>query len=483
MKTKIQSSEKLATDQFSPERAVVQSKRLSARLLFGLLVAAAVTSSLPAQQNLEDGDDNGYDRGTPGDPPERSEFPDTILEWNAFLGDSVIKMGLSPGASARFGAVVQTAVFDTVNGIEGHYTQILVADVSGAPARHPDTTRAAAAQAAHDAMLNINLVPPLPAALAASIKTDADNELQLTLDEILATGGGLQRQLRVAAGLSWGAAVASQVVAARKADHYNAAPPPYTVNPADGYWKPVPGNPPSAPTNRQFPFVTPFSESNADLRAQFRTPGPPALGSDKYNADLAETFAYGAADSTVRTADQAHLAQFWDNLPPFTWNGIARQLIVANGLSLSDEARALAQLNISIFDAQIAIFSEKFTYNFWRPYTAIHTGDPASTWNTLIPTPPFPEYPAGHAETSGAASGALIALFGDAVNVTATSNKPGTHPLQYTSLNAAAVDAGNARVYGGMHFRAACDDGRASGQLLGRFVVNTLAARSHDHDR
>ncbi len=98
MKAKAQTTEKLPTDHLSPESAVGQTKRLSARLLLALLVAAALTSSLPAQQNLEDGDDNGYDSGAPGDPPERGEF-----QMLGFLQAKPRANGFAlPGLARRF---------------------------------------------------------------------------------------------------------------------------------------------------------------------------------------------------------------------------------------------------------------------------------------------------------------------------------------------------------------------------------------------
>jgi hypothetical protein len=412
---------------------------------------------------------------------ERAEFPDTILEWNAFVGDSMVRYAISPGNSARIAAVVQAAVHDVVSGVERHYATIVVGDLSQVSIKHPDATRAAVAQAAHDTLLNINFVPPLSAAQKADLTARADAALATSVSGILATGGGAKRQAFVNDGLNWGKAVAVQVVAARSADKWNAASPAYTVNLTPPNWRPVPGNPPTAPTNRQVPFVTPYSADNATLRAKFKTPGPPAYGSQTYLDQLTETIVYGAADSAVRTADQTHIARFWDGNPTYIWNGIARQLIVRDGLSLSDEARVLALLNISMFDAQIAIFSDKYAYNFWRPYTAARDADPASTFTTLIQTPPFPEYPAGHAETDGAAVQPLIAFFGDASSFTATSNTPGTHSLDYTSLESAAVDGGLARIYGGMHFRAACEDGVAAGRALGAFVVDTLAPRTNGH--
>jgi membrane-associated phospholipid phosphatase len=150
--------------------------------------------------------------------------------------------------------------------------------------------------------------------------------------------------------------------------------------------------------------------------AQFRPSGPPALSSDKYAADFNQVKTLGAKNSTVRTPEQTEIAQFWSDgagtyTPPGHWNQIAEEVATKRNTSLVDEARLFALLNIALADAGIAAWDAKYAYDFWRPATAIRqadfdnnpqtTADP--TWDSLIGTPPFPEYVSGHSTFSGAA--------------------------------------------------------------------------------
>ncbi len=113
------------------------------------------------------------------------------------------------------------------------------------------------------------------------------------------------------------------------------------------------------------------------------------------------------------------------------WDRIAAQIAAARSLSLSENARLFALLNVSMTDALISSWDSKFRYEFWRPITAIQGGDtdgnpgpdsdPAWTpW--LANTPPFAEYPSGHSSVSGAAAAVLTIMFGDNTSFTVTSD-------------------------------------------------------------
>src|SRR5438093_12571525 len=114
--------------------------------------------------------------------------------------------------------------------------------------------------------------------------------------------------------------------------------------------------------------------------AQFRPPGLPALSSAKWAADYSEVKVLGGATNSTRTADQTESALFWaDGAGTFTpaghWNAIAGQLAQADGLSLAQTARLFAQLDITAADAGIVCWKTKYTYNSWRPITAIRAAD------------------------------------------------------------------------------------------------------------
>jgi membrane-associated phospholipid phosphatase len=159
-----------------------------------------------------------------------------------------------------------------------------------------------------------------------------------------------------------------------------------------------------------------------------------------------------------------------------------------------DEARLFALLNIALADAGIAAWDAKYAYDFWRPVTAIQQAEfdnnPQTTagqrhsernpaWDSLIGTPPFPEYVSGHSAFSGAAEAILANFFGENVSFTSTSSGLPGISRSYDSFAAAADEAGISRIYGGIHFLAADVDGLAASRALGNYVFdNFLAAKA-----
>jgi hypothetical protein len=164
--------------------------------------------------------------------------------------------------------------------------------------------------------------------------------------------------------------------------------------------------------------MTPFAMTSP---SQFLPPPPPSLTSQLWATDLAEVQAYGSATSTVRTPQETQTAQFWDSDTPVAiWDRAADQLARQQPMSLIKNARLLALMNIAMGDAVIAIWNAKNTHNFWRPVTAIRaSSDP--TWTPLRPTPPFQEYPSGHAGVSNAGASVLASFYGDDTSFTVTA--------------------------------------------------------------
>jgi hypothetical protein len=152
-------------------------------------------------------------------------------------------------------------------------------------------------------------------------------------------------------------------------------------------------------------------------------------------------------------------------------------------LDLVGNARLFALLNTATADALIACWDAKYTDNFWRPVTAIQfAGDssinPATesdpTWTPLIVTPNFPSYTSAHSTVSGAAATILTALFGpDHAFSTGSDGLPGV-TRSFRSFYAAAAEAGQSRIYGGIHFQFDNRGGLASGHDLGGFVFDNF---------
>ena len=380
--------------------------------------------------------------------------PDVVTQWNLTMIAGLEAAAIPPPPSARIGAIVQASVFDAVNGITRRYAYYHVA-----PAAPPGASRAAAVAGAAYAAL-VALIPgqkPLfDAQLAATLAQLSDDPSD--------PGRSVQR------GLAWGQTVADDILAWRATDGFNAVLPPYVPGSAPGDWQPTPPKF-GPPLFRQFAAMTPFALTSP---SQFLPPGPPPLDSARYARDLAEVRALGSATSSVRTPEQTQTAVFWqDDTPAAMWNRVADQLAQARHTTLTGTARLLAQLNIALADATIAIWNAKNTYNFWRPVTAIRaTSDPA--WTPLLATPAFQEYPSAHSGVSSAAATVLAFFYGNDTSFTVTSaGLPGVQ-RDFTSFTAAVRQVEAARIYVGFHFRFSCADGATLGAHVAHYVTSTL---------
>lgn len=360
-----------------------------------------------------------------------------------------------PAAPAnRLGAVVQSAVFDAVNGIEGRYRPIHVQPAAPRNA----SPKAAAAAAWHAALLG--LFPAqhamLDGAYAAAIASIDDESAQAVAD-----------------GVAWGAAVAGEILAWRAADGFSATPPPYTFSTAPGQWQATPGGS-GPPKFRTLATTLPFALNSP---SQFRPAGPPALDSARYAQDLLEVQARGELVSSVRTPYETETAVFWQVDPPVAqWDRVADTLAATNHYNVMRTARLLALTNVAIADAIIAVFDAKNAYNFWRPVTAIGL----ASWQPLLTTPYFQEYPSAHSGSSSAAASVLAAFFGEDASFTVTSaGAPGVS-RSFTTFSDAVAQVVDARILAGFHFRFSCDDGAVLGQQVGAFVLANAMQPARD---
>src|SRR6266853_1410774 len=319
-----------------------------------------------------------------------------VVEWNRTLLTIVRTPGAQPATihSTRNFAILHAAVYDAVNNIEPKFSPFLVR-LSNVP--RIASKIAAADQAAHDVL--VSLYP----AFQASLDTELEQDLALLPDNE-----------RKAQGIGVGLAVASQLLAARSADGASVIPPPYVPGTQPGDYQLTPPN--FAPADfTQWPQVTPFALERAD---EFRPGPPPALISALYTEVFNEVKSLGLIDSTTRTAEQTEIGQFWKgNIQDF-WNEIAQTAAIQRHLNLEGSARLFALLDISLADTAIAFFEAKYTYNFWRPVTAVQLadtdGNPQTeadpTWLQLpTNTAPDPSYPGAHSAISKA--GATVLSF------------------------------------------------------------------------
>jgi len=207
-------------------------------------------------------------------------------------------------------------------------------------------------------------------------------------------------------------------------------------------------------------------------------PEPPAYSADTTSVRFHDAHDVFAA-KTALTPEQREIALYWaDNAgesgtPVGHWVSIAAQMVSERHLSAEDAARMMVFTSAAQADAFISSWGYKYKYNLIRPRTYIRRLID-STWEPLIPTPPFPEYPSGHSTVSAAAAEVMTALLGDTPFEDSTSIMVGHDVRRFESFRAAAHEAGISRIFGGIHFPTGNMGGRALGECIGTKVVERL---------
>jgi hypothetical protein len=283
---------------------------------------------------------------------------DVVLDWNRTLVDALYTAKTAPQPGTRLGAIVQTAVFDSVNGITRRYSQFRPDLLGTAP--HGASAPAAAAGAAYTALV----------ALFPAQKPTFDLRLAASLAQIPGGNGGENGSQAVVRGLDWGTSVANAILAWRAGDGLNAVLPDYVPGTQPGDWQPQPGI--VNPVFRQFATMTPWTMSSP---AQFRPAARPSLTDPQYLADLTQVRTLGNI-ATV-TPEHADIAWFWQgkvDTVATLWNRTADSLAGSGDRSITENARIFALLNVALADAAISVWDAKNAFNFWRPITAIQAG-------------------------------------------------------------------------------------------------------------
>ncbi len=343
-------------------------------------------------------------------------WANTVADWNEAFLCAVRTETTPPCLASRNLAILHIAIYDAVNAIKpGHQSYCFKER-----AENGTSPEAAASGAAHE--VAISLYP----------SSRADFDTVLTNSLVSVTNATAKTN-----GLRLGRAAAKAILAMRRNDGASTTVP-YLPSNEPGRWRRTPPlyRPPELP---QWRFLKPFAMTSA---AQFRPPGPPALAGTRYAADVNEVERMGVKASKTRTADQTEIARFWSDFSytvttPGHWNDIARIIARQRNMSIEAEARLFALLNIALADAAIVCWDGKYAFDFWRPITAISHADsddnpdtaPDPGWDSLIVTPPFPEYPSGHSVFSGAAATVLAEVLGaDKVSFTVGCDAlPGCH--------------------------------------------------------
>jgi len=354
--------------------------------------------------------------------------------------------------------IVQLAMFDAVNAVlDGHYRPFASKPAS-APGASPE---AAAIRAAYIVALH-----EFPSSQSQAIELAYNASIE-----------GLDAsQQAIDDGITVGEKAANEVLATREGDNRNLEElTGYTPGSGPGVWIPTPSGSPN-PQTPFLQFVRPFGY---DEPSRFRPSAPPALDSRTYAIDYNEIKDLGRFSGSSRTEDQSATARFWSPSASALWIANIRSL--ASGKDLLTAARFEAIGIAAVQNALIAAWDAKFTYMFWRPVTAIRAGDTDGnsetegdlTWTPFLVTPSHPEYPAAHTTVGASALGFYTAWF-DTDQFPLEFKGLNGMIRNYSSVNEIHAEEGNARVWGGMHWRNSTEVGTAVGSKVGKYTATHL---------
>jgi len=377
---------------------------------------------------------------------------DVIMDWNAKADTIGIEKQLPNVPNARGLAMLHIAMFEAVNAIDRRYAPYKL----NLAAERTTSKEAAAASAAYDILV----------ALYPDQKADLDATLAASLSGIAETEAKSK-------GIELGKKAAAGIIALRandssdKTENYR----PYTM---PGVYVPT-----ATPIESTSPALTPWVMGTG---SQFRPGPPPALSSETWTRDLNEIREIGSRNSSKRTAEQTNIGRFWFQTGPRTYNPIVKQIAMARKMDVVDCARLFALSSIAGVDAFIAVFDAKYTYNLWRPVTAIRNADLTSnaatpreeSWMPLGVTPMHPEYPCAHCIVAAAISTVLQSVAGDEVDaISLTSPTAPGVTRKWTRLQDYSDEVSNARIYAGFHYRFSTEVGKDMGKKIGQLTVAT----------
>ena len=377
-------------------------------------------------------------------------------------------LGQGPPLSALHVAMVQGAIYDAVNAIDGGHEPYL----PGLSAPSTASQAAAVAQAGHDVLFGIT-----PAAnTAVRDRIDA----MLTASLVLIDPGQAKTD-----GIEIGADAAAAMLAARTGDGRTDVEPFVPSNDL-GKWRLVP--PLNANVQGQMATVTPLTLKRPD---QYTTEGMPALTSAQYAAEFNEVKALGAQLGSSRTPAQTLMAGFYSANPVVFYNAGLRVIAADHELSTSEQARLLVKTSMAGADALIDCWANKKLWYAWRPQTAIHEAandgnpltSPDANWTSLFATPGYPDEPSGYNCYTGGFWQSVRYFFGtDKFSFSLTSpgvpaNPDAGNPIgvpgstrSYSRFTDVIRDTINGRILNGFHFRTADVHGAWIGKKTAQWV-------------
>lgn len=394
--------------------------------------------------------------------PEQSDF---ILQWSPRIVDAIQNSSIPPCLASRNLAIIHVAGFDAANAIDPKY-------VSYTGIETPDKSLDPAIASISAIAFSAETLFPNHRAVFRSLREEQYRQLE---NDIATT-------IRIQSA-HFGESVAKRMIEMRANDGSTSALT-YVPKNEVGKWKRTP--PKYRPPELSYWSNTrPFAIEHP---SQFRIQPPPGLNTLEYARALEEVRTIGSANSKTRTKEQTEIAEFWScfsytSTPAGHWYEIATRTARKEALPLIESARLLALISIAMADAGIACWDTKYFYESWRPIQAIHAADQDgnpdtksdSSWDSLLESPPHPEYVSGHGSFSGA-GGKIMEFYFNAENgysfyATSTS-LPGV-VRRFSSFSECVEEICLSRLYGGIHFRYSNDRGRQLGEQVAEFILDT----------
>jgi hypothetical protein len=348
------------------------------------------------------------------------------------------------------------------------------------PAPDSASEAAAAATAAHDVLVAVLNQAPLTATFTAAVREAIIERLDALLASSIAAATAADGASAVADGIDAGQAAAAAMIAQRTGDgRWGAFRSTCGEDP--GGWRPVTSTICTTPSGPSDPFawvakVDPFVVQSG---LQFVSKGPRELTSGAYAKEYDEVKTLGAPDS-LRSEEQQAVFDFFQAAPIEMYYRAFREYAAAQGLTLAEQARLFAKLTLSGGDALITCWEDKALWSFWRPITAIRLGDQDGNpktdgdpdWISAIATPPYPDHTSGYNCATGSYMEAGELSFGS--DPTTFTLKHATDPMSrtYEHFRDVCDDTIDARVYQGIHFRSADEQGAKIGRDVARWVDN-----------
>lgn len=404
-----------------------------------------------------------------------------LVDWNRKLSDVIIADIFTPPVASRIYAYTNVAAYEAVRFQDPKYKSLTnqLNELKAGPQPQPDLEYylplsgiVAFITVARELVWNVERID--------SMEDQYLNRIRKV---------GINKDI-YSRSVAFGRQVGKHILEWARQDGYNrrTANANYTVLNDPSRWQPTPPNYMEA-IEPHWNTIRPFVLDSAN---QFN-PGPPTafdtIPSSTFYRETREVY------DVVNNLDEERLAiaKFWDCNPniSFTqghvmyykqqispgghWVHITAQVLEATQATTLEAADTFAKVCVTIADAFISCWDEKYRSNLTRPETYINKYID-SDWKPILQTPAFPEHTSGHSVASTSAATVLTSLYGDEFTFIDSTEVPfGLPARHFRSFYEASNEAAVSRLYGGIHYRPAIEKGIQQGRSVGRYVINKIS--------